>query len=427
MSIILSAAGVIVCILLSAFFSASEMSYSSVNEVRMENLAEKGDKRAEKVLGIISGFDEALSSILIGNNLVNIASSSLGSVFVILLTGNDGKAWISTVVITVLVIIFGETIPKISAKRNANRYALLFSDAETVLIRILKPFVWAVTGLIHLITRKIEPEKDENGEEEAVEEFSTLIDTAEDEGILDEDSSELMQAAIDFPELTAQECMTPRVDMHAIDIEDSLPEIISLIENTPYTRIPVYEGSPDEIIGILHLNHLFRLMHDKNKKLTKDDIKKLLMPPLYVYKTMDLPIVLKRMRSVKQHLAIVTDEYSGTEGIITLEDVLEEIVGDIWDETDEIEEEVRKIGDSEYIIDGDMPIGDFLELAGKSEEDFDCDSETVGGWVIEHMERFPRPGECFDYDDLHVAVLEADDLRVSSVSVKKESNEKVSQ
>ena len=426
MSMILSALGIIICILLSAFFSASEMSFSSCSEVRMENLAEKGDRKAKKVLSIIGRFDDALSSILIGNNLVNIASSSLASVMVILLTGKDDRTWVATVVMTVLVIIFGETIPKISAKKNANRFSLAFSGAVTALINILKPVVWAVTGLIHLLTKGLESEEEESAEEEAVEEFSTLIETAEDEGVLDEDSSELMQAAIDFPEMTAQECMTSRVDMQAIDIEDSISEIISFVENTPYTRIPVYEGSPDEIIGILHLNHLFRLMHDKDKKLTKADIRGLLMPTLYVYKTMDLPIVLRRMRAAKQHLAIVTDEYSGTEGIITLEDVLEEIVGDIWDETDEIEEEVRKIGESEYIIDGDMPICDFLELAEIDEDDFDFDSETVGGWVIEYMEKFPSAGESFDYEGFHVEVLSADDLRVSQVAVTRENDEKIS-
>lgn len=419
MSIILSVLGIAACIAFSAFFSASEMSFSSVNTVRMENLAEKGNKSAAGVLRIIRNFDDALSSILIGNNLVNIASSSLASVTVILITGNDDCTWVATAVITVLVIIFGETIPKISAKKNANSFALKTSGIITVLIKVMLPPVRAVTGLIHLMTGAIRAEENED-DDEAVEEFSTLIETAEDEGVLDEDSSEIMQAAIDFPELTAQECMTPRVDMQAIDIEDDLSEIVELIENTPYTRIPVYEGSPDEIIGILHLNRLFRLMHDKKGKFSKEDIKSLLMPPLYVYKTMDLPIVLKRMRDAKQHLAVVTDEYSGTEGIITLEDVLEEIVGDIWDETDEIEEEVRKIGESEYMIDGDMPIGDFLELTGINEDDFDFDSETVGGWVIEFMERFPKAGDSFDYEGFHTEVLSADDLRVSQVAVTKE-------
>ena len=426
MSIILSLTGIVICIILSAFFSASEMSYSSLNEVRMENLAEKGDGRAKKVLRITEKFDDALSSILIGNNLVNIACSSLGSVLVILITGSDDKTWIATAVITVLVIIFGETIPKISAKKNANRFALSFSGAVSFLIKLLKPMVFAVTGLIHVITDRIKDTDEESDEEEAVEEFSTLIETAEDEGVLDEDSSEIMQAAIDFPMMTALECMTPRVDMEAIDIEDSMPDIISFIEKTPYTRIPVYEGSPDEIIGILHLNHLFRLMHDRDKKLTKEDIRDLLMPTLYVYKTMDLPIVLKRMRDAKQHLAIVTDEYAGTEGIITLEDVLEEIVGDIWDETDEIEEEVKKIGESEYIIDGDMPICDFLEIAEIDEDDFDFDSETVGGWVIEYMEKFPKTGESFDYEEFHVEILSAEDLRVSKVAVTKEDDEEIS-
>jgi len=423
--IILIVLGILLCILCSAFFSASEMSYSSVNELRMENLSTKGDKRADRVLYIIHHFDDALSTILIGNNLVNIASSSLASIFVLMLTGTDAMAWVATIVITILVIIFGETIPKITAKKNANRFSLAFSGIIRVLMTILFPVVWVVTKLIHLITAAIKPEKGDADEEEAAREFSSIIETAEDEGVLDEDCSELVQNAIDFPDVTAQECMTSRVDMAAIDVDDSLEDILNFVDKLPYTRIPVYEGSVDNIVGILHLNHLFKYLADyreqhDGKMPEKIDIRSLLMPPLYVYKTMDLPLVLKRMREAKQHLAIVTDEYSGTEGVITLEDVLEEIVGDIWDETDVVEREVERIAENQYIVDGDMPIGDFLELMEIDEEDFDFESETVGGWVIEYLENFPRPGDSFDYENLHVEVLDVDGLRVERVEVTRE-------
>jgi len=416
-------AGIVLCIVASAFFSASEMSYSSVNELRMENLSTKGEKRADRVLKIIHRFDDALSTILIGNNLVNIACSSLASVLVLMI-GLESLTWLATVVITVAVIIFGETIPKITAKKNANRFALAFSGIIRVLMIVFKPLVWLVTKLIHLITRAIKAEKDDVDEEEAAREFSSIIETAEDEGVLNEDCSELVQNAISFPEVTAQECMTSRVDMEAIDIEDSLEEILEFVEKTPYSRIPVYEDSVDNIIGILHLNHLFKTLADARERNggvipEKPDIRALLMPPLYVYKTMDLPIVLTRMRDARQHLAIVTDEYSGTEGIITLEDVLEEIVGDIWDETDVIENEVVQLSENSYEVDGDMPIGDFLELVEINELDFDFESETLGGWIIEYLENFPANGDELVYENLHVKVLAVDGLRVERAEVTK--------
>ena len=414
-------AGILVCIVGSAFFSASEMSYSSVNTLRMENLSEKGDRRASRVLKIIRRFDDALSTILIGNNLVNIAASSLASVLV-LMTGLDRLTWLATAVITVLIIIFGETIPKITAKKNANRFSLAFSGIISALMILFRPLVWVVTKLIALITRAVKPEETDPDEEEAAREFSSLIETAEDEGVLDGDCSELVQNAIEFPEVTAQECMTSRVDMHAIDIEDSLEDILEFVEKTPYTRIPVYEDSVDNIIGILHLNHLFKALADAREKNggtipEKPDLRALLMPPLYVYKTMDLPIVLTRMREASQHLAIVTDEYSGTEGIITLEDVLEEIVGDIWDETDVIETEVEQVSENCYAVDGDMTIGDFLYLTGIREEDFDFESETLGGWIIEYLEDFPGEGDVLDYENIHVKVLKTDGLRVEKAEV----------
>lgn len=417
-AVLLTALGLLLCLFLSAFFSASEMSLSSVNRIRMENLSEKGNRKAEKVLGIIENFENALSSILIGNNLVNIASSSLGSVLVILLTGSDSAVWVSTAVITVLVIIFGETVPKITAKKYATRFALSVAGPVQFLSVLLRPVILLVTFLIGLLTRGIKEEETEVSEEDTALEFSSIIETAEDEGVLDEDCSELMQAAIDFPMETAQEVMTSRVDMEAIDIEDGIRGVMETVERTPYSRIPVYEGSIDNIIGILHLNNFFKALADA-KDPGAIDVRSLLMPPVYVYKTMDLPIVLRRMRDAKQHLAIVTDEYAGTEGIITLEDVLEEIVGEIWDETDTVETEIQELEDGSTLIDGDLPIGEFLEEFEIREEDFDYDSETVGGFVTEYLEDFPRKGDSFDFSGLHMEVISTDGLRVEKVLVSK--------
>ena len=423
MTAILLILGIILCIVCSAFFSASEMSFSSASELRMEHMSAEGDRKAARVLDIIRHFDDSLSAILIGNNLVNIASSSLSSVLVIVLCGNDRYTWVATAIVTIAVIICGETIPKITAKKNANRFAIFAAGPISFLKIVFWPLIKAVTWLIRLLTKNVKPENEEEDPEEAVEEFSDIIETAEDEGVLDEDRSEMMQNALDFSDATAQECMTSRVDMEAIDIDDPLREILKFIEKTPYTRIPVYEDSADNVIGVLHLNKLLKALTEDGRELGKADIRKLCLPPCFVYKTMSLPTVLKRMREAGQHLAIVTDEYGGTEGIITMEDVLEEIVGEIWDETDTVEKDMVENADGSFVIDGDMPIGDFLEEFEIDEETFDFDSETVGGWVTEFLENFPKKGDAFDYEDIHVEVLSMDGLRVDKVKVSVRNKE----
>lgn len=414
-SLIFIAAGIVICICFSAFFSASEMAYSSCNRVRMENEAERGNKAASAVLKIIDSFDDTLGAILVGNNLVNIASSSLMSVFIILLTGSDRLSWVGTIIITIAVIIFGETVPKITAKKNANSLALAFTGPIRFIGIIFKPVVKLTVLLIHLLTDHMKVQTQEESEDESVEELHQIIETAEDEGILDKDRTELIQAAIDFADVSASEAMTARVDMHALDIDDSLEDMLAFADKSPYSRLPVYEESIDNIIGTLSVRRLFLAVTEGEPF----NVRELLQPAVFVYKTMRLPAVLDALRESKQHLAIVTDEYSGTLGVITLEDVLEEIVGDIWDETDTIEEEVVVRGDDEIEVDGDMNIYDFIELMHENEEEFDFESDTVGGWVIEKLERFPNVGDTFDYNDFTVLVTAVDGRRVESILVKK--------
>ncbi|MBQ7247991.1 MAG: HlyC/CorC family transporter [Lachnospiraceae bacterium] len=419
MTLTLIICGFALCIVFSAFFSASEMALSSANRIRMENEAEGGNRRASKALRLIDRFDDALSTILIGNNLVNTAASSLASVFVILIAGDD-MTWIATIVTTVIVIIFGESIPKISAKKSANRFTLFCAPFIYILRIVFFPLVWIVVKLTDLITRsKSKSHAEEPDEDESVRELQSIIETAEDEGVLDEDRSELVQAAIEFNDTSASEVMTARVDVDAIDIDDPLSDILIQVQETTYSRLPVYEDSIDNIIGTLHLNRLFQALAESEEV----DIRELLLPPVYVYKTMKLPSVLRELRAAKQHLAIVTDEYSGTLGVVSFEDVLEEIVGDIWDESDEIEKEVVQTGETSYDLDGDMTVYDFLELMEIPEDEFEFESETVGGWVIEMLDRFPAGGEEFDYRDLHITVLEAEDRRVEKVHVEKKPAE----
>ena len=425
-------AGIIVCLCLSAFFSASEMAYSSCNSMRLESIKDdkgKGWKKATTAMKIVENFDQALSAILIGNNLVNIAASSMSSVLVIIVMtaaglNPDNYGWLSTLVITILVIIFGETMPKISAKRNATKIAMRNAPFVNFLMIVFKPIIWIVVKTIALITKPLKGEQDAN-QEESVEELQSLIETAEDEGIIDEDDSNLMQAAIDFADKSAMDVMTARVDVCAIDIEDSWKDIKATIDSSIYSRIPVYEGTIDNVIGILHLNKLFKTLaniEEQGKAIDEEeapiDIRTLLMPPCYVYKTMKLPKVLNQLKGAKQHLAIVTDEYSGTLGVVSMEDVLEQIVGEIYDETDVVEPELVKHNDTEFEVDGGMPVADLLELAGINEDDFDADSNTVGGWTIESIGSFPNEGDSFTYRNMTIKVLKMDGMRVEKVIVK---------
>lgn len=425
-------AGIIVCLCLSAFFSASEMAYSSCNSMRLESIKDdkgKGWKKAATAMKIVENFDQALSAILIGNNLVNIAASSMSSVLVIIVMtaaglNPDNYGWLSTLVITILVIIFGETMPKISAKRNATKIAMRNAPFVNFLMIVFKPIIWIVVKTIALITKPLKGEEDAN-QEESVEELQSIIETAEDEGIIDEDDSNLMQAAIDFADKSAMDVMTARVDVCAIDIEDSWKDIKATIDSSIYSRIPVYEGTIDNVIGILHLNKLFKTLaniEEQGKAIDEEeapiDIRTLLMPPCYVYKTMKLPKVLNQLKGAKQHLAIVTDEYSGTLGVVSMEDVLEQIVGEIYDETDVVEPELVKHNDTEFEVDGGMPVADLLELAGINEDDFDADSNTVGGWTIESIGSFPNEGDSFKYRNMTIKVLKMDGMRVEKVMVK---------
>ena len=418
MTLYLVMAGLVACLCLSAFFSASEMAYSSCNALRLEHLRDDGNRRAAVALRLTEHFDDTLSTILIGNNLVNIAASALGSVLVILLTGSDRRAWLATLIVTVLVILFGETIPKITAKKNANRLSLRNAYAVNTLRLLLKPLIWLIVKLIWLLTLGMKTEEDEDAEE-AVEELQSIIETAEDEEVLDEERSELVQAAIDFSEISASEVMTARVDVQAIDIDDDWEEIIAQVEAAPYSRLPVYEDSIDNIIGVLYLNHFLKALTDGGRA----DIRELLMPPCYVYKTVKLPEVLNQLRRAKQHLAIVADEYGGTLGVVSMEDVLEQIVGDIWDETDTVEQEVVERAEGSYELDGDMVLTDVWELLGIDENEVEAESETLGGWTVETFGDFPKEGDSFRWGDWSFTVLAMDGRRVEKVLARRESEE----
>ena len=409
----------VLCVALSAFFSASEMALSSANRIRLENLAENGSRAAALAVKIIDRFDNALSAILIGNNFVNIALSSLGSIIAITAFG-ESYTWLATVIVTVTVIIFGETVPKILAQKNANRFAVAVAPVVRVLSVILRPLTAVVVFLVHLITKPMKGDTAQD-EDAAVEELQSIIETAEDEAVLDEDRGELLQAALDFDEISVSEVMTARVDIAAVDLRASQEEIYRVACESGYSRIPVYDGSIDSIAGILLMNRYFKALADGRMP----KLRSLLVPPCYVYKATKLPAVLSQLRKAKQHLAVVTDEYGGVCGIVTMEDVLEQIVGEIWDETDEVDEEIVERASGVWELDGDMSLGDFTELLELPEETFDeAESATLGGWTLEMFGSFPKEGDRFTWEHFTVSVLKMDGLRVEKVLVEALPEEK---
>lgn len=409
----------IVLVCFSAFFSGSEIAYSSANPLRLKrSLTETGSRKAQRALDISDHYDHALTSILIGNNLVNLASSTISTQLFILLLAETGRmsenaaAAISTVAITVFVLIFGEIVPKITASGDPENFAMNVSRPLRGIMLLFKPLVLLVMKLLNRVSRTWENKADDDTVTE--DDLSEMIDTVEDEGVIDEDTSELLQSALDFPDICVYEIITPRVDMVAIDADDSREEIMEVIENSVYSRIPVYEDSIDNIIGVLHLNSFLKGLAAGEPF----DVRKNLLPVVYLHKTTILPQALRELREKKLHLAIVTDEYGGTMGLVTMEDILEQLVGDIWDESDEIEDEVVQVGENLYEVDGNMRIYDFLEEFEIDDRDFDDDNATIGGFAIEQLGGYPAKEQSFDFEHLTITIKQLQNLRVTRLLVK---------
>ena len=428
---------IILMVILSAFFSASEISFNASNKMRLKKAAEGGSKSAALAYKISEDFTTALSAILIGNNLANIAASTAATVVAMNLllsvksVNSDGVASVvATAVMTVIILIFGEIVPKILAKNYADHVVRIFAYPTKVLTIILYPLVWIVMRLINLLS-SIWGNDDENAPTVTEDELSSIIETVEEEGVIDEDKSELLQSTLDFRDTTVEEIMTPRIDLTTFDIGDPIDEIKELINSSRYSRIPVYEDSIDNIIGILNLNHYYKKMTEDGVE-DESDLREQLLKPTFVHKTMRLPQVLSLLRERKMHIAIIVDEFGGTMGIVTMEDILEELVGEIWDESDEIELDCVQTGENTYEVSGDMNIEDFFEEIEFEPDDFECEYSTVGGFAIEMLNSDPHVGDSFSFRDvkpedgedndephtsLFVVVEEMDDMRVTKLMV----------
>ena len=409
--------GIALLILVSAFFSGTEIAFASANPARLKSKRQQKDSLSLSIASkIVEDYENMLGAVLIGNNLANIAASSIATLIVMDLLG-EGYAWVATLVMTVLVLIFGEIIPKVLAKQFAEQFCTAVAIPIYVLSLILKPVTLIMTGLIGLLSKLWESSI---ADPDAVSEddFENIIDIVEDEGVLDEEQCDLLQNALDFDTVLAYEVITPRVDMDAIDIRDPYETNIRKIEDYIYSRIPVYEDTPDNIIGILHLNHFYK----EFVKGERVNIRSLLLPVTYVHKTMPLPDVLEKMKETKSHMVVVLDEYGGTMGILTMEDVLEQLVGEIWDESDEIEREFVCIDDTHFEADGDMRIYDFFDefdIDIDEDEDFETDSATIGGWTITMLDGEVNEGDSFTFENLRITVKKAEEYRVERIEVEK--------
>ena len=404
-------------ICLSAYFSASEIAFNSANKMRLRKAGECGCTTARIAHCICDKFTTSLSAILIGNNLANIAISTCTTLIIMNLFSNNVAfaSTVATILITIVILIFGEIVPKVLAKQNADTVVRVIAIPTRVLTVILSPFVFVVMAIL-LVLRKIWGSDHKNDEPTVTEEeLVSIIDTVEEEGVINEGQGELLQSTLEFREITIEKIMTPRIDVTAIDIDDDEEKIKALLtDSTQFSRLPVYEDSIDNIIGILSMVRYHKATLDDKST----DIRSLLLKPCKLHKTMKLPAALAKLRESKLHLAIVIDEYGGTLGIITMEDILEELVGDIWDDTDVIITECLATGENTFDVIGDMNIDDFFEEIDFSKpEDFTCEYSSVGGWAIEMLEADPHVGDSFRYQNLFVIVAHMEEERVTKLTV----------
>ena len=402
---------VAICCLFSAFFSCADMVYSIVDKDKLEK---ENTKLSLKALKIANDYELSISAILFGNNVVNILASSVVTIIGMLLFEDPNVGTVvTTVILTVTIIVFCEFLPKVIAKRFPYQLAKGFAWPVTIATWLCFIFVWPISQLFKLLSM---PFKKKAVEEEEIDEdvLTEMVDTMEEEEVLEEGEAELVRSAISFNDIEAHEIMTPRVDVFAIDISDNIKNIIEDEEFFVHSRIPVYEDSIDNIIGISPVKKLAKLVFSGEENI---DIRKLLYKPIVIPRNRQILDLLHEFKQSKVHIAVIKDEYGGTEGIVTMEDILEEIVGDIFDETDEASEEFIDNGDGTYIVEGSMNIDDCFELIDYNDEELETDYSTIGGFCQQILDRFAKTGDEFDFDRFHFIILEATDYTVERLKI----------
>ena len=406
-----SSLGMIIAIILlismSAYFSATETAFSSLNRIRLKTRADDGDKRAALVLEMSEDYDRLLSTILIGNNIVNITATTVGTVLFTKLVGEGYGPTISTVVLTVSVLIFGEVSPKSIAKERPERFAMFSAPILRILLVLLAPLNFLFSLWKKLLNRVFHSEDDQGITEE---ELITMVEEAEEEGGLDEHESELIRSAIEFGDLEVGDILTPRVDVFAVPRTATMEEVAAAFTESGYSRLPVYQDSIDDIVGVIHEKDFYAARYRGQTSLEG-----FIGTVHFTTLTTPLDELLRTLQLEKGHMAVVVDEYGGTEGIVTMEDIIEELVGEIWDEHDEVVELFRPQKDGSYLVscEADLPdLYDLFSIRG------DCDASTVSGWVLEQLNRLPKTGDHFQAEGLDVVITRVERRRVSEVQIR---------
>lgn len=400
---------IVVLIGLSAFFSSCETAFSSVSKVRLKNYASQGNKNAKKALNIVENFDKALTTILIGNNIVNIASSSIATVLFTKTFGAGGVG-IATMVMTVVVLIFGEITPKTFAKENSEKLSLAFAPYITLLIKVLTPIVWLFTQLKNLMGKFYS-----NTEQPSVteDELKYIIEEIEEQGVLEEQESDLVRSALDFDDITVNEILTPRVKVVSVDINTPVEEVKNIFLTEMYSRLPVYEKNIDNIVGIITEKEFFHMENEG-----KSNISEIVQDVLHISELKLISEVLKEMQLKKSHMAVVMDQYGGTKGIITIEDILEQLVGEIYDENDEVVPTITPLPDGSYEVSGEVTINELLKHLDLPDDYISTNATTVNGWVSEVFGYIPTNDETITKDNYTIKVLSTTKHHVKSIQLR---------
>ena len=409
----------VVLLLLSGYFSSSETAFTSANRIRLQNDAKKGDKRAERALSLSEDYNNVLSTILIGNNIVNIASSSLATLLFIKYFPQYG-ATIATIVMTLLVLVFGEITPKAIAKDRPETVAKFATPVLSVLMKILKPFNWVFAKWNYMLAKRLQSEEISISEEELL----SIVDEAENGGSLENDEHQLIRSAIEFHDLEVDTILTPRVDVVGVDLQDTQEEVQAIFDEHGYSRILLYEDSIDEVRGVLHERDFNRYTRKKAKGEEVGSLLDSMKEVIHIPPMMKLSRILKIMQQSKTHMAVVSDEYGGTIGIVTMEDVLEELVGEIWDETDVIEEEIICIADGKYQVRGEASLEKVFDLFDVHDEEAFV-SNTISGFVSEILGRFPQETDQLSYRNMLLHVVKVKDTRIQEIMVEQNLLEQV--
>lgn len=397
---------ILLCIIMSGYFSATETAFSSLNRIRIKNMADKGNKRAALVLKLSEDYDRLLSTILIGNNIVNIACASLSTLLFVRLLGEDAGASVSTAVTTVIVLVFGEVSPKSIAKESPEKFSMFSAPILNFMAVLLTPLNFLFKQWKKVLSRFFHSSASQGITEE---ELITIVEEARQDGGIDEQEGDLLRNALEFNELKAADILTPRIDVVGVNVCAGAEEIASVFTETGYSRLPVYQDSIDNIVGILYHKDFYNKIYGTGK-----GIKDVIRPALFITRHKKISQLLQELQASNHHIAVVIDEFGGTVGIVTLEDILEELVGEIWDEHDEIIRSVEKLSDDEFLVLGNANVDKLLELLGYDEE---TEAVTVNGWIMNELQKLPEKGDSFRFHEWQITVMEMEERRVKSARI----------